>query len=136
MHRHCPDKYEPVRQLLLDGRPEWSPRSLWIETDQQLIDTVSRFPGAIGFVSCVFAQPLMASGHLKALNIDGVPPERIAVEAGHYRLKGPLILVYRAWNEITMGPFFGLVRKIRGSPLGQAELQVHDIERFQPHDKF
>ena len=56
----------------------------------------------------------MASGHLKALNIDGVPPERIAVEAGHYRLKGPLILVYRAWNEITMGPFFGFLASREG----------------------
>ena len=25
VRRHCPDKFEPVRQLLLDGRPEWSP---------------------------------------------------------------------------------------------------------------
>ena len=117
VRRHCPDKFEPVRQLLLDGRPEWSPRSLWVETDQQLIDTVSRFPGAIGFVSRVFAQPLIANGHLKALHIDGVPPERIAVETGRYRLKGPLILVYRAWNEIMMGPFFDFLASREGQDI-------------------
>lgn len=106
VRRHCPDYFEPVRQLLLDGRPDWSPRALWVETDQQLIETVARFPGAIGFVSRVFAEPLIASGRLKPLAIDGVVPSRAEVEAGRYRLKGPLNLVFRAWDEPGMGPFF------------------------------
>jgi len=121
VRRHCPDKFEPVRQILLDGRPDWSPRSLWVETDQQLVDTVSRFPGAIGFVSRVFAGPSIASGELKPLAIDGVPPERAEVEAGRYSLKGPLILVFRTWNGPGMGPVFEFI----DSPEGRETIGRH-----------
>ncbi|RMG38402.1 MAG: phosphate ABC transporter substrate-binding protein [Gammaproteobacteria bacterium] len=117
VRRHCPDKLEPVRDLLLAGRPAWSPRSLWVDTDQQLVDTVARFPGAIGLVSRVLAAPMLATGRLRALHVDGAPPTPAAIRAGQYPLKGPLSVVFREWEDRRMQPLFDFLASARGQAL-------------------
>ena len=112
VRKHCPDYFEPVRQLLLDNRPAWSPHGLFVERDEQIVDLVSRYQGGLGLVSWVFAQPLVKAGRLKVLKVDGVPPNQAAT----YPLHGPLSVVYRNWEADTMRPFFDFLY----SPQGQA----------------
>lgn len=100
--KHCPDYFEPVRHLLLDDRPLWSARGIFVDTDEQITDTVRRYPAAIGLVSWVFAQPLVASGQLRVLHVDGHLPG----QGRAYPLLGPLNVVFRRWNTGTMPSFF------------------------------
>lgn len=106
VRKHCPDYFEPVRQLLLDNRPDWSPRGLFVERDEQITDLVSRYQGGLGLVSWVFAKPLVEAGRLKVLRINGAAPAAAAVRDGSYPLHGPLSVVYRKWDAASMRPFF------------------------------
>lgn len=125
VRKHCPDYFEPVRQLLLDKRPEWSPRGLFVERDEQIVDLVSRYRGGLGLVSWAFAKPLVEVGKLKVLNIDGVAPTAAAVQAGHYPLHGPLAVVYRRWEADTMRPFFDFLYGPQGAAIiGRALVPV------------
>ena len=105
VRRHCPEYFEPVRHLLLDNRALWSERSLFTETDEEIVDRVARFPGALGLVSWVFARPLAQRGALRALAIGGVPATLQAASDRRYPLTGPLVLAFRRWDEALMGPF-------------------------------
>ena len=69
VRKHCPDYVEPVRAALLDNRPDWSGKALFVDTDEQIVDLVSRFPAGLGVVSWVFARPLVASGKLRLLSL-------------------------------------------------------------------
>ncbi|OOG23443.1 phosphate ABC transporter substrate-binding protein [Thioalkalivibrio denitrificans] len=113
---HCPDFFEPVRDLLFRNRPDWSPRGLSVDTDQQLVDTVSRFASGVGVVSWVFARPLVEAGRLKVLAIDGVAPSNETILAGRYPLVGPLNVVTDRWRPELMEPFMDYLY----SPTGQA----------------
>ncbi|MCA1925131.1 MAG: substrate-binding domain-containing protein [Thiobacillus sp.] len=100
--KHCPDYFEPVRHLLLDNRPTWSARGIYVDTDEQITDTVSRYPAALGLVSWVFVKPLAESGRLRVLAVDGRHPG----QGRDYPLLGPLSVVYARWNDTSMRPFF------------------------------
>jgi phosphate transport system substrate-binding protein len=115
VRKHCPDYFEPVRHLLLDNRPEWSPQGLFVDTDLDLLDMVARFEGSLGLVSWVFAEPLVQQGRLKLLAIDGVPATLDAAASDLYPLTGPLNLIYRDWDEPTMRPFLDFAY----SPIGR-----------------
>jgi len=71
VRNHCPDYVEPVRQILLDNRPDWAKHSLFVET-------VAHFSGALGVVSWVFAKPMVEQDRLKVLAVDGMKPRRRA----------------------------------------------------------
>ncbi len=105
VRRHCPDYFEPVRELLLDGSSAWAKNALFVDTDEQIIDTVVRYPGAVGLVSWVFAAPLVARRALRVLAVEG----RLPGEGRAYPLLGPLNLVFSSWNEPLMRPFFDFV---------------------------
>ncbi len=113
--KHCPDYFEPVRELLLQGRDAWAPRGLYVERDEQITDIVSRYASAIGLVSWVFAKPLVEAGRLKVLRVSGVTPTAAHVKSGRYALHGPLSVVYREWLP-EMRPFFDFLY----GPGGQA----------------
>ncbi|MCA1978929.1 MAG: substrate-binding domain-containing protein, partial [Thiobacillus sp.] len=100
--KHCPEYFEPVRDLLLDNRPLWSERGIYVDTDEQITDTVSRYPAALGLVSWVFVRPLAEAGRLRVLSVDGRLPGRDRA----YPLQGPLSLVFQTWHAATMQPFF------------------------------
>jgi len=106
LRKHCPDYFEPVRRLLLADRPDWTPRGLFVERDEQIVDLVSRYEGGLGLVSWVFAKPLVEAGRLKVLKVDGVAATAANVRAGRYALHGPLSVVYRQWDAALMRPFF------------------------------
>lgn len=114
VRNHCPDYLEPVRDLLLKNKPDWSPKGLFVERDEQIIDAVARYPGSLGLVSWVFAKPLVEAGKLRVLNVDGVRPGARAVRAGSYRLHGPLNVIFARWQEKTMRPFFDFLYSARG----------------------
>lgn len=116
IRKHCPDYLEPVRDILLANRPDWSPKGLFVDTDRQIVDLVARFPGAVGIVSWVFVREMAAAGKLKALALDGVTPEDALREGKAYRLSGPLNIVFRAWQPRVMTPFFDFLY----GPAGQA----------------
>lgn len=103
VRRHCPDYVEPVRAALLDNRPDWSGKALFVDTDEQIVDLVSRFPAGLGVVSWVFARPLVESGKLRLLALNGLRPDRDRLR---YPLTGPLSLIFRAWEAERMTPFF------------------------------
>jgi phosphate transport system substrate-binding protein len=88
LREQCPDYFEPVRHLLMANQPEWSPRGMEVETDRLLVDTVSRFHGALGVVSWVFAKDLVGAGQLKVLRIDGISPVAAEIETGRYSMTG------------------------------------------------
>jgi phosphate transport system substrate-binding protein len=129
VRRHCPDYFEPVRRLLLDDRPDWTPRGLFVERDEQIVDLVSRYRGGLGLVSWVFARPLVEAGRLKALEVDGAAPAAAAVRAGHYPLHGPLAVVFRRWEAESMRPFFDFLYGPRGAAIvGRALVPVTTAE--------
>lgn len=103
VRRHCPDYVEPVRAALLDNRPDWSGKALFVDTDEQIVDMVSRFPASLGVVSWVFARPLVEAGKLRLLALDGRLPQR---DREKYPLTGPLSLIFRRWEAERMTPFF------------------------------
>lgn len=117
VRRHCPDYFEPVRQLLLANRPDWSPRGLFVERDEQITDMVSRYTGGLGMVSWVFAKPLVEAGRLKVLAVDGAAPSAANVKSGRYPLHGPLSVVFRQWDEAAMRPFFDFLYGPRGAAI-------------------
>lgn len=93
-------------RLLLDNRPDWTPRGLFVERDEQIVDLVSRYEGGLGLVSWVFARPLVEAGRLKVLKVDGAAPSAAHVRTGAYPLHGPLLVVYRKWEAALMRPIF------------------------------
>lgn len=103
VRRHCPDYVEPVRAALLDTLPDWSGKALFVDTDEQIVDLVSRFPAALGVVSWVFARPLVEAGQLRVLSLDGRLPRR---DRESYPLTGPLSIIFRRWDAARMTPFF------------------------------
>lgn len=114
VRNHCPDYLEPVRDLLLANKPGWSPKGLFVERDEQILDAVVRYPGSLGLVSWVFAKPLAETGKLKVLRVDGVQPGARAVRSGRYRLHGPLNLIFARWQSAIMSPFFDFLYSRRG----------------------
>lgn len=106
IRKHCPDYFEPVRQLLLNNRPDWSPSGLFVDRDEQIVDLAARFEGALGLVSWTFAKPLVEAGRLKVLKVNGVPPSVTGVREERYVLHGPLSVIYRKWDAASMRPFF------------------------------
>ncbi|MFN4264110.1 MAG: substrate-binding domain-containing protein [Thioalkalivibrionaceae bacterium] len=103
---HCPDYREPVRDILLDNRPEWSPRGIGIDTDERLAQTIAQFHMGVGVVSWVFAAPYVEQGALNVVSVDGVSPTADAVTQGDYPLHGPLYVIMDRWFEPLMRPFF------------------------------
>jgi len=112
IRKHCPDYVEPVRHILLDNRPDWAKHSLFVDTDEKIVETVARFSGALGVVSWVFAKPMVEQGQLKVLAVDGIKPQ--AARLGGYRLTGPLSVVFSRWDEARMGPFFDYLYSAAG----------------------
>jgi phosphate transport system substrate-binding protein len=111
VRRHCQDYVEPVRAALLDNQPDWSGKALFVDTDEQIVDLVSRFPAGLGVVSWVFARPLVESGKLRLLALDGLRPDR---DRTRYPLTGPLSLIFRAWDAARMTPFFDFLYSNNG----------------------
>jgi phosphate transport system substrate-binding protein len=103
VRRHCPDYVEPVRAALLNNRPDWSGKALFVDTDEQIVNMVSRFEAGLGVVSWVFARPLVESGQLRLLALDGRVPHK---DREKYPLTGPLSLIFRRWEAGRMTPFF------------------------------
>lgn len=106
VRRHCPDYVEPVRAALLDNRPDWSGKALFVDTDEQIVDLVSRFPASLGVVSWVFARPLVEAGKLRLLTLDGRLPNQDRGNREKYPLTGPLSMIFRRWDAGRMTPFF------------------------------
>lgn len=114
VRRHCPDYVEPVREALLGNRFEWSGKALFVDTDEQIVDLVSRFPAAMGVVSWVFARPLVEQGKLRLLALDGNRP---GSGRGRYPLTGPLSLIFRSWEGARMEPFFDFLYGSQGKDI-------------------
>jgi phosphate transport system substrate-binding protein len=129
VRKHCPDYFEPVRQLLLDNRPDWSPHGLFVERDEQIVDIVSRYRGGLGLVSWAFAKPLVDAGRLKALKVDGALPSQAAA----YPLHGPLSVVYRNWEADTMRPFFDFLYGPQGRSIVARALAPVSAEEANYH---
>jgi phosphate transport system substrate-binding protein len=108
VHDHCPDYLEPMRQTLLGDKPIWSSQAMQVKTDQKHLETVARFPGAVGVNSWILAEPFVRSGQLKLLRLDGVEPTLRNTESGKYPLAGPLILIFERWNG-HMHPLFSFM---------------------------
>lgn len=107
VREHCPEYREPAKSVLL-GKEPWHQKALFVKTDKEIVDSVARFPGALGIVSWVFAKPLVESGQLRVLSLDGVTPTADAVVAGRYPLHGPLSVVFSDWRP-EMGPLFDFI---------------------------
>lgn len=114
VRKHCPDYVEPVRAALLANRDAWSGKALFVDTDEQIVDLVARFPAGLGVVSWVFARPLVESGKLKLLALDGLRPDR---DRGRYPLTGPLSLIFRSWEAERMTTFFDFLYGGQGRAL-------------------
>ncbi len=125
IRKHCPEYLEPVRDLLLKNRPEWSPKGLFVDTDEQIVDTVSRFAGGLGVVSWVFARPLVEAGRLKVLALDGITPAEGIRRRRGYALEGPLLMVFRAMDPPRMGPLLDFLYGPEGEAIvGRALIPV------------
>lgn len=129
IRKHCPDYFEPVRDALLKNRPEWGPKGLFVDTDEQIVDTVARFAGGLGIVSWVFARPLVETGRLKVLALEGVNPDEGIRRRRGYPLEGPLVMVFRAWEPARMTPFLDFLYGPAGEQvIGRALIPVPATE--------
>lgn len=129
IRKHCPDYLEPVRDVLLKNRPDWSPKGLFVDTDEQIVDTVARFAGGLGIVSWVFAKPLVEAGRLKVLALDGTTPEKGIRRRRGYPLEGPLVMVYRKWERARMAPFLDFLYGTAGEQaIGRVLIPVSAAE--------
>ncbi len=108
VREHCAGYAEPVRSVLLGRDPAWSRRALFVDTDEQVVDTVARFPRGLGVASWVFAKPFVEAGRLALLTVDGVAPIPEEVAAGRYPLVAPMSIVYRRWRP-EMRPLFDFI---------------------------
>jgi phosphate transport system substrate-binding protein len=125
IRKHCPDYLEPVRDILLKNRPDWSPKGLFVDTDEQIVDTVSRFAGGLGVVSWVFARPLAEAGRLKVLALDGVTPAEGIRRRRGYPLEGPLVMVFNTLQRARMAPFLDFLYGAEGEAIvGRALIPV------------
>lgn len=135
IRNHCPNYLEPARDLLLRKAPGWTARGVFVDTDEQIVELVSRFAGGIGIVSWVFAKPLAEQGRLKVVAIDGLRPGSPGA-ASRYALIGPLSLVFRAWDGPRMAPFFDFLygaegRRIVARALAPVDAQEAGYGRFR-----
>lgn len=119
LRQHCPDFREPVRQALLghDNPGNWPTHPIFVDRDEQIVQTVARFEGAIGIVSLVFARPEIAAGRVRLLTLDHVRPDPAARLAQRYPLLGPLDLVMKRPSP-GLAPFL----RFAASPAGRAVL--------------
>lgn len=117
-YEHCPDYHEPVREALLEKGESWPALSLRAKTDEEALNLVARFPGAIGINSWVIAAPLVAAGRLKVLALDGIRPVVGKPPPAAYPLTGPFALLHRDWRSDIMTPFFDAL----AGPTGQGIL--------------
>lgn len=108
VREHCGDYVEPVRTALLGRDPAWSRRALFVNTDEQVVDTVARFPRAMGVASWVFAKPFVEAGRLALLPVDGAAPIPEEVAAGRYPLVAPMSIIFRRWTP-EMRPLFDFI---------------------------
>lgn len=119
VRRHCPDYVEPVRAALLNNLPDWSGKALFVDTDDQIVNLVSRFEAGLGVVSWVFARPLVESGQLRLLALDGRVPLK---DREKYPLTGPLSIIFRRWEAERMTPFFDFLYGKEGQTIIAREL--------------
>jgi len=108
-----------VRAALLDNRSDWSGKALFVDTDEQIVDLVSRFPAGLGAVSWVFARPLVESGKLRLLALDGHRPDR---NPARYPLTGPLSMIFRTWDAKRMTPLFDFLYGEKGRAIVARDL--------------
>lgn len=129
IRRHCPDYFEPVRDALLKNRPEWNPKGIFVDTDEQIVDTVSRFAGGLGIVSWVFARPLVETGRLKVLALDGITPAEGIRRRRGYPLEGPLVLIFRKWERARMASFLDFLYGPEGEKIvGRSHIPITAAE--------
>lgn len=129
VRKHCPDYFEPVRDILLKNRPDWSPKGLFVERDEQITDMVSRYEAGLGLVSWVFAKPFVEAGKLKLLTVNGYKATPANVRSKRYPLHGPLSVVFRRWEAASMRPFFDYLYSKEGKAvMARALVPVSDEE--------
>lgn len=96
LRQHCPEFREPVREALLGpARETWPGHPILVERDEQIVQTVARFAGAVGVVSLVFAREEAAAGRIRLLALNGVRPQPAAPPPRDFPLMGPLELVMK-----------------------------------------
>ena len=115
LRQHCPDFQEPVRQALLghDNPGNWPTHPIFVDRDEQIVQTVARFEGAIGVVSLVFARPEIAAGRVRLLTLDHVRPDPAARQVRAYPLLGPLDLVMKRPSP-GLAPFLRYAASLAG----------------------
>lgn len=117
LRQHCPEFQEPVRHALLghDNPGHWPTHPIFVDRDEQIVQTVARFEGAIGVVSLVFARPELAAGRVRLLTLNRVRPDPAARPPLAYPLVGPLDLVMKRPSP-ALAPFL----RYAASPAGRA----------------
>lgn len=119
LRQHCPDFQEPVRQALLghDQPRDWPAHPIFVDRDEQIVQTVARFEGAIGVVSLVFARPEVAAGRVRLLTLNQLRPDPAARRPQAYPLVGPLDLVMKRASPRVLS-----FLRYAASPAGRAML--------------
>lgn len=106
VRRHCADYAEPVRTTLIGRDAQWPSRALFVNTDENVVNSVIRYPRSLGVASWVFVKPFAEAGKLKLLSLDGILPTPEAATAGRYPLVAPLSLIFDEWRGAAMAPLF------------------------------
>jgi phosphate transport system substrate-binding protein len=100
-----------------------------VDTDEQIVDTVARYSGAMGLVSWVFAKPLVEAKRLRVLAVEGVGPAEGLRRRGAYPVEGPLVMVFREFDQARMAPFLDFLYGPAGQQaIGRALIPVPAAE--------
>ena len=90
-----------------------SGRARLVERPEAMAALISSTPAAIGMTSMPFVE--RSSGAMRALALDGVPPDAASVRTGRYPLVRPLYLVTRAKPAAGVRDFITFVRSAPGA---------------------
>lgn len=107
--------FEAFGELVMKGA-KVRPDALMQASNQAVASTVSRTPGAIGYVGLGYV-----SSEVKALEIDGVRPSKESVLGGQYPIARPLFMYTNGTPEGTVRDFIDFVKSDEGQKIANEQ---------------
>jgi len=107
--------FEAFGELVMKGA-KVRPDALMQASNQAVASTVSRTPGAIGYVGLGYV-----TGEVKALEIDGVMPSKETVLTNKYPIARPLFMYTNGAPDGTVRDFLDFVKSSEGQKIADEQ---------------
>ncbi|MCU0651437.1 MAG: phosphate ABC transporter substrate-binding protein [Candidatus Omnitrophica bacterium] len=107
--------FEAFGILVLEGQ-KVRPDALMQASNQAVASTVSRTPGAIGYVGLGYLTP-----EVKALDIDGIKPSKETVLSGQYPVGRPLFMYTNGVPDGVVRDFIDFIKSDEGQKIANEQ---------------